>query len=393
MNLSRRIRIIPAAIWSVAVLAAQTSDPEALRRQAFEAGEAAMHRGQWAEAEKSFLEIVAMTPGDVGAHGNLGVIYMRQKKWKRALEELGTAEKLAPQIPGIRLNIGLVYYREGEYHKAIGPFESVLRDQPDSVQARHLVGLCYMIDERYADAIAALEPLWNSSNSDLSYLYVLAVAAGNSDHHDLEERALARLLEVGQNSPTLHLLVGKAYLNRLDDDKALVELEQAAQADPKLPMVHYNIGVVYKRKRNYDKAKDEFLKDVAVEPEVAYNYDELGTMCLALEQNVEARRYFEQALKRNSQIGTSWYGLAKIDKAEKRYAAALKALDSAGAIDPKSASVHYLRAQVLMQVGRKAEAQTEFAAVRRLQSETAGKLEKQISGEKYRDPQLPVEEK
>jgi tetratricopeptide (TPR) repeat protein len=287
----------------------------------------------------------------------------------------------------------LVYYREGEYHKAIAPFESVLRDQPDSEQARHLLGLCYVFDERYADATATLEPLWPSSNGDLSYLYVLAIAAGNADRHDLEEKALAHLMEVGQNSPALHLLLGKAYLNRGDDDKALVELEQAAQADAKLPLVHYNIGIVYKRKRDLDKAREEFLKDVAVEPDVAYNYDELGTMSMAQDQNAEARRYFEQALRRNSQIGTSWFGLAKIDKAEKRYADALKALDSAGAIDPKSASVHYLRAQILMQLGRKSEAQTEFATVRRLQSETAGKLERDISGSKYRDPQLPLEQK
>jgi hypothetical protein len=46
-----------------------------------------------------------------------------------------------------------------------------------------------------------------------------------------------------------------------------------------------------------------------------------------------------------------------------------------------------------MQLGRKAEAQTEFATVRRLQTETAGKLERDISGGKYRDPQLPVEVK
>ncbi len=385
--------MIPAAIWTLAALAAQTTDPEAVRRQAFEAGEAAMRRGQLAEAEKDFLQIVAMAPGDAGARGNLGVIYMRQQKWKRAIEELRAAEKLAPRIPGIRLNIGLAYYRQGEYHKAIAPFETVVRDQPDSEQARHLLGLCYMFDERYADASSALEPLWPSSNRDLSYLYVLAVAAGNAKRHDLEERALARLLEVGQNSPVFHSLLGKAYLNRGDDDKALAEFEQAAQEDAKVPMVHYNMGVIYKRRRDYEKAKEEFLKDIAVEPDVAYNYDELGTMCLALEQNVEARRYFEQALQRDSHMGTSWFGLAKIDKVEKRYAQALKALDSAGAIDPKSASVHYLRAQVLMQLGRKAEAQTEFAAVRRLQNETAGKLEQQISGSKYRDPQLPAEQK
>jgi tetratricopeptide (TPR) repeat protein len=393
LSFTHKNRTALVALVLACALPAQVPDAEAVRRQMFEAGESAMRTGNLAEAEKNFLQIVATTPGDVGAHANLGVIYMRQQKWKRALEELRAAEKLAPQIPGIRLNIGLAYYRQSDYHQAIAPFESVVRDQPDSAQARHLLGLCYMFDERYADAATALEPLWDSSNGDLSYLYVMAVAAGKAGRHDLEERSLARLLEAGEKSPVLHLLMGKAYLNRGDDDKALAELEQAAQADPKLPMLHYNIGIIYKRRRDYEKAKEEFLKDVAVEPDVAYNYDELGTMCLALEQDRDARSYFEQALQRNSRIGTSWFGLAKIDKAEKRYAQALKALDSAGAIDPKSASVHYLRAQVLMQLGRKAEAQTEFTAVRRLQSESADQLEQQISGGKYRDPQLGAEQK
>jgi tetratricopeptide (TPR) repeat protein len=189
----------------------------------------------------------------------------------------------------------------------------------------------------------------------------------------------------------LHLLLGKAHLNREEDDQALAELEQAAQADPKLPMVHYNLGIVYKRRRDWEKAKEEFIKDIAVEPSVAYDYDEAGNACLALEQNQEARRYFEQALQRDSGIATSWYGLAKIDRAEKRYPQALKALDSAGALDPKSASVHYLRAQILMQLGRKEEAQKEFGVVRQLQTETADKLEQQISGGKYRDPALGSE--
>jgi len=375
------------------MVAAQTADPEARRREAFEAGESALRNGRLVEAEKKFLEIVAMAPGDVGARANLGVIYMRQKEWKRALEELRTAEKLAPQIPGIRLNIGLAYYRQGEYRKAIAPFESVVRDQPDSAQARRLLGHCYLFDDRYADALAALEPLWAASNTDLSYLYALAVAAGHANRHDLEERALARLLEVGQNSPSVHLMLGKAYLDRGEDGHALAEFDQAIQADPKLPLIHYNIGMVYKRRRDLDKAKQEFLKDIALDPDGAYSYDELGTMLLAEGKNLEARRYFEQALRSDSHIGTSWYGLAKIDKEEKRYTQALKALDSAGAIDPKSASVHYLRAQILAQLNRKAEAQAEFATVRRLQSESAGQLERQIKDGKYRDPQLGAEQK
>ena len=127
--------------------------------------------------------------------------------------------------------------------------------------------------------------------------------------------------------------------------------------------------------------------------DVAYSYEELGNVCLGLDQNEEARRYFERALERNSKLPASWYGLAKIDRADKRYPDALKALDEAKALAPQSVSVHYLRAQTLMQLGRKAEAETEFAAVRRLQQEKLDNLERQIMGTRYQDPQLATDQK
>ena len=109
-----------------------------------------------------------------------------------------------------------------------------------------------------------------------------------------------------------------------------------------------------------------------------------------LSQGREAENYFLMAVKYDRRLGTSWFGLAKIYKQEKRYEAALKALDEAGGIDPESASVHYLRAQVLTALGRKGAAQTELDTVQRLRQETRDKLEQEISGATYRDPAPPL---
>ena len=95
----------------------------------------------------------------------------------KSLEALHKAEHLLPQVAGIRLNIGLVYFRQSEFLKAIPVFESVVRDQPDAVQPRHLLGLCYFFAERWADAANTLEPLWAQESGQLSYLYVLSIAA------------------------------------------------------------------------------------------------------------------------------------------------------------------------------------------------------------------------
>lgn len=375
------------------------TDSQASIREAYTAGEQALQRGDLDSAEKAFHQVLQLAPSDVGARVNLGVVDMRRRKWKQALEHLYQAEKLAPQITGIRLNIGLAYYREADYKNAIPPFESVLHDQPQSSQARHLLGLCYFFGERYADAVSALEPLWPDSQNDLSYLYVLSIAAGDAGQHDLEAKALKRLQEVGRDTPALHLLLGKGYLSRHQEDQAIAEMQLAAQADDKLPYVHYYLGLAYRQKRNLEKAKEEFSHDLALhsgapassDNAVAYDYDQLGIVAYLQQQNQAAQHDFEEAVKREPGIGTSWYGLAKIYREQGRYNEALKAIEHAMAIDPNSASVHYLRSQILTQLGRKEEAQTDLAAVRRLQHESLDQLEKQIQGGKYHDPQLAQE--
>jgi tetratricopeptide (TPR) repeat protein len=373
-------------------------DPQTALKEAYTAGEQALHRGDLDAAEKAFRQVLQLAPSDVGALVNLGVVDMRRRNWKQALAYLRQAEKLAPRVPGIRLNIGLAYYREGDYKNAIAPFESVLHDQPQSTQARHLLGLCYFFGERYADAAHTLEPLWPISQNDLSYLYVLSVAAGNAEQHDLEEKALARLLAISNDTPAFHLLIGRSYLSRNQEDQALAELDRAAQGADKLPYVHYYLGLAYRRKRNLEKAKEEFSRDKDLQSAspvsdsaIAYDYDQLGIVAYLQQQNQEAQHDFEEAVKREPSIGTSWYGLAKIYREQGRHKDALKAIDHAIAIDPDSASVHYLRSQILMQLDRKTEAQADLAAVRQLQQKSLDHVEKLMEGGRYHDPQLPAE--
>ena len=281
---------------------------------------------------------------------------MRRKQWQHALEMLRKAEHLAPQTAGVRLNIGLVYYRQNDFQKAIPPFESVVRDLPNSFQARYLLGLCYFFLERYGDAATMLEPLWPEASSQLNYLYVLGIAANKAGRSDLEQRALTHLVEIGQNSPEFHLLMGKAHLNREEYDDAISELGLAAKGDPSLPFVHFNLGMAYLRKQDLERAKAEFLKDIALEPDVSYNYDQLGQVYYLQQQDQEAEKAFRQALRLDSQLTSSHFQLARVYQRENRYAQALIEIDAALKLDPASPGTHYLRGQVLQHLGHVQEA-------------------------------------
>jgi tetratricopeptide (TPR) repeat protein len=155
-------------------------------------------------------------------------------------------------------------------------FESIVRDQPDATQPRHLLGLCYFFTERWADAANTLEPLWAQESGQLSYLYVLSIAAHRAQQTSLDERATLQLIKIGDGSPEFHLFMGKAHLNLDQYDMALADFQAAASANPKLTFVHFNLGLTYLKKQDYERARDEFLKDAEVEPDLALDYDELG---------------------------------------------------------------------------------------------------------------------
>jgi len=362
-------------------------DPQKL----FEAGEAALHAGKLDEAERAFREVVAINPGAAGAYANLGVIQMRRKQWPQALEMLQKAEKLAPDIAGIRLNIGLVYFRQNDFARAIRPFESVLQQSPDSYQARYLLGLCYFFNDRWTDAIGALEPLWGRASDQLNYLYVLEHAADKAKNPALEEKAAARLVEIGEGSPEFHLLMGKAHINRGEYDDAVKDLEAAAQADPKLPFVHFNLGLAYVHKQEYERARIEFHKDIALEPDAPFSYEQLGSLESTVGNEDEAARNYRSALKLDPQRINSHMGLAKIEEHRRHYAAALSELDHVIRLDGGNASARYLRGQVLMRMGREKEGREELASATKMLNEQRAARHKELEGETAPSPELARE--
>ena len=316
---------------------------------------------------------------------------MRRQSWSRALDLLNKAEKLAPSVSGIRLNIGLVYYRQSEFRSAIAPFESVVRDHPDSVQARYLLGLCYFFTDRDADAVRALQDLWPQESEDLNYLYVLGNAADKAGNSALQERALTRFVELGQNTAEYHLLMGKAFLNREENDKALAELEQAAQSDPTLPFVHFNLGLAYLVRPDFIRAKEEFEKDIALEPDVAFNYDRLGLVYLYLQDDEKAGQNFREALRRDSHLASSYFGLARVYQHEKKFDEALIAIASALTIEPDNPNYHNLKGQILLRVGRSKEGQAELDTATRLLNASRARRQSELSGEALPQPELTAE--
>jgi len=350
--------------------------------QIFQRGQDALARGNLDQAERDFRQVLEIDPQAGAAYANLGVVYMRRKEWSKALGELQKARKLMPQVAGVRLNIGLAYYRQSEFLKAIPEFEAVVRAQPDAQQARYLLGQSYFFADRWTDAVATLEPLWEQESGNLQYLYMLSNAAYRAGRKELDERAGAQLLKVGGDSPEYQLIVGEYYLNREEYDAAMKQFEAAEKANPMLPFVHFYMGRAHMGKQEYTQAREEFLKDAAIEPDVALNYDEIGNSYWLTEDDVNAEKNYREALRKDPRRVNSMLGLAKIYQRGQKYEAALAEADAALKVDPERTDAHYVRGQALLHLGRKVEAKKEMAAA-------AGKSDQQ--GSAVASPELMQE--
>jgi tetratricopeptide (TPR) repeat protein len=365
-----------------------SSGPAAIFRQC----RAALQSGQLGEAEDCFRQVIALDPRSGAAHINLGVTYMREKRWDVALQELQTAETLSPHEPGVLLNIGLVYYRQNNFAAAVEPLSATLRQMPDSGQARYLLGLCYFFTNDYKRATETLAPLWDRESAKLNYLYVLSIAASKASNMPLQKRAFDRMLAVGQNTPEFHLYVGKAWLAEHDTGKALEEFNTAVAAQPDLPLVHYFLGRTYLERHAFPEAEAELTKDAAIEPDFAYNYEDLGVLCVQLNQPERAEKYFRQAIERNSMLVNSYFGLAKLYQEGGRYPEALTMADHAVALASTSASVHFTRGQILKHLGQTAGANEEFQVSARLFKSFNDRLQTDPMGDTLADAQDAAQE-
>jgi len=361
--------------------AKQPSAGQQSPQELFVQGENALRAGELQGAEASFQQVIKLDPQAAGAYANLGVIYMRRKQWNQALRMLRKAERLAPKVAGIRLNIGLAYYRQNDFRNAISPFESVVRDQPDWAQARYLLGLCYFFTQRWGDAVDTLQPLWSQQSLNMNYLYVLSIAANKAGRKDVDERAVSRLAQIGQATPEFHLIMGRAYLNHEEDDKALAELDQAEKGDPKLPYIHYHKGMAYLHKQNYEQAVAEFKQEIALDPRVAFSYDKLASAYESLGKQDLAEQNYRKAVQLDPQLASSHLALAKIYQKQGRFAPALKELDAVQKLTPTDYTAHYLRGQILQRMGQREKAKLEFDTYTRMMNAAREKRGKELSGD------------
>lgn len=84
-----------------------------------------LRENKYLRAEKALLTILRVDERNASAYNRLGILYVKQKQYKDAIECFEIAQSLEPSASSLH-NVGLIYYETGDYDKAALAFEQAL---------------------------------------------------------------------------------------------------------------------------------------------------------------------------------------------------------------------------------------------------------------------------
>ncbi len=131
----------------------------------------------------------------------------------------------------------------------------------------------------------------------------------------------------------------------------------------------------------------EFLTDSQIEPDVAYNYDQLGAIEFREQHTKKAKEYLLQALRLEPTLARARYQLARLLTEEGDLARALAEIDRVITLVPENRNVHYLRGQILKRLGRTREAKAEMRKVTEISSAALNRSQQEFENG-VTDPEL-----
>jgi tetratricopeptide (TPR) repeat protein len=263
---------------------------------------------------------------------------------------------------------------QGRCKEAIPELKRVVNSQsPAEVRKKAgVLGLrCSLTLDSRESALDFARFLGHQFAQDPEILFILVHA-----YSDLSSRTAQ---DLGRNAPRsvpAHKLNAEALEMQGKWDEAQREYENMIEEHPDALGLHYLLGRLLLSRPEVGpeavvRAKQEFQKELQIDPQNAGAEYILGEMARQESQWDEAIAHFSRAAKLDTTFGDAFMSLGFSLVAAKRYEEAIPPLEVAVRMQQDNPSAHYNLAVALSRTGKKEEAEKEFAIQRRLTQNSA----------------------
>jgi tetratricopeptide (TPR) repeat protein len=260
---------------------------------------------------------------------------------------------------------------QGHCREAISALKQAMAAQvpPETRKQAGVVGVrCSLaMDDRTA-TLDFIRLLGRDFGHDPDVLFVVVHA-----YSDLSARTAQDLARFAPQSTAAHKLNAEALEEQGRWQPAELEYEEILKKDPNARGVHFLLGRLLLSRPDggpdaQDRAKQEFLKELQIDPGNADAEYILGELARRAQKWDEAVTHFSQAAKLNPNFAEAYLGWGVSLLGDKKYEEAIAPLHSAERLTPENPDIHNALATALVRTGNKAEAEKEFAILRSLSS-------------------------
>jgi len=255
---------------------------------------------------------------DVQRHFTLGLLLASEKQYKLAELELEKADSLKPGTFEILYNLGQVLLSSGNTSKAELVLHRALTLKPDSADAMYLLAQVYQEESRPVDALDLLARAHKMAPENTDIIFLLARVSMTQNFYEDAIPLLESGIKVAPQRVDLHAALGESYFMSGKADKAIDEFKALIDLDPTARSYTF-MGLSYRHLGRFDEARKYFEEGLKRDPKNAACLFNIGFIEERQGNTSAADEKFQQALRSNPNFSEALLELANLRTKDKKY--------------------------------------------------------------------------
>lgn len=371
IDIRPRSCVLAVLAWAVATCSsAQEGDPTAALGRALGAAESRLAAGDLQEAERLYRD--ALFEGLV----LLGTLGRLEGRMEAARRDLARASAFLPDDPRAALSLASAQLQAGDAAQAVAVLQARSAPGARDLETTRVLARAQASAGRTEDAVRTLEEGAAAAPDDPEAAFVIAGEYLWLKKVDAAERLFARVVERRPLALT-HVLIGRAYRDAGEYDRARRELKRALDLDPGVRRAHYYLGTIAVSDPapgpdRLEAATFEFREELRISGDDPLVLDQLGTTLLEAGKPEEALPVLERAVGAEARalyaydLGRAQLALGRAADAVASQRRALQLANEQGGGEAEREKIHYQLGIALHRQGESQEAKQQLAEARRL---------------------------
>ena len=277
---------------------------------------------------------------DVRPHFSLGILLAREKEYDAAIHELELADSLSPRTPEILHNLGQAYYRTKNYDKAEEPLKLALSLTPNSPHTLYVLAQVYAAKQKDEQALELLMRAHKLAPENTDIIFLIGRLSMMQAYYEDAIQILEEGVKLDPRRPDLRAALGESYFSAGKIPKATEEFKKLIEIDPSASSYAF-MGLCYRHLNRFDDARKYFEEGLKKDPRNGVCLFNLGFIESKQGNYLQAEKFLEESLGSSPDYSDAYYELGKVKMAERKYSEAIPLLRKCTTLASKKAQVYY----------------------------------------------------